>query len=75
MWVDANTDQSIIIELLAYEPTLDDASALEFHWNELSQSNDATGLNAVVASTQVLPAESIPGVAYGLRTPSLRAHC
>lgn len=66
MWVDANTDQSIIIELLSYEPTIDDAHVLEYHWNELAQSNDATGLNAVVTSTQVLPAETIPGVAYGL---------
>lgn len=67
VWADANTDQSIIIEILAYEPTVTDDNVLAFHWNELASSNGATGEHSQITATQILAPEMVPGVAYDAR--------
>lgn len=69
--MDADTDQSIIVELLAYEDTVTDPEALNHHWNELAEGNGASGDNATITAMQVLTPEMVPGVPYVLRTTAV----
>jgi hypothetical protein len=62
VYVDMNSDQSIIFELLSMDDVANDRAA-QHHWNDLAQANDAETSSRVV-STERLSHNDIPHFAY-----------
>jgi hypothetical protein len=57
-WVDADTDQSIVVEILGYNEDISDSNSAQFYWEDNAQCNDAEGQhNAVHITSRDISAE------------------
>lgn len=57
-WVDANTDQSIVVEILGYDEDVSDSNSAQFYWEDNAQCNDAEGqYNAVHITSRNISAD------------------
>jgi len=64
VWADADTDQSVIIELNSLDDSVSDAEAAMHYMRELAAANEAHSMQVV--STGVLEAAAMPGFDAGV---------
>eukprot|EP01102_Stenamoeba_stenopodia_P014985 TRINITY_DN505_c0_g1_i2.p1 TRINITY_DN505_c0_g1~~TRINITY_DN505_c0_g1_i2.p1 ORF type:complete len:208 (+),score=35.49 TRINITY_DN505_c0_g1_i2:117-740(+) len=58
---DPSTDQSLIIELLAYDVSVRDDTAIQYHFAEVANANDAPlGVHSTILSSQPLTLQEAP---------------